>query len=44
MQNVKLSVKLIGSFIIVAGITLVVGFFGWRGVNRLSGHLEEVGG
>jgi len=44
MKNMKLSVKLIGSFLIVAVITLVVGFVGWNGARNLSGHLEEVGG
>ncbi|HSO20877.1 MAG TPA: MCP four helix bundle domain-containing protein, partial [Desulfosarcina sp.] len=43
MSNMKLSVKLIGSFVIVAVMTLVVGFVGWRGVNGLSDHLVEVG-
>ena len=42
-KNMKLSAKLISSFVIVAAITLVVGFVGWRGVNNLSHHLEEVG-
>jgi methyl-accepting chemotaxis protein len=43
MKNVKLSVKLIGSFVIVATITLVVGFIGWSSVKGLNEHLEEVG-
>ena len=41
-KNVKLSVKLIGSFVIVAVITLGVGFVGWQGARTLTGHLEEV--
>jgi methyl-accepting chemotaxis protein len=43
MKNMKLSVKLIGSFVIVAIITLVVGFVGWNGATSLGGHLEDVG-
>ncbi|MFH1985287.1 MAG: MCP four helix bundle domain-containing protein, partial [Pseudomonadota bacterium] len=43
MKNVKLSVKLIGSFVIVAVITLAVGFVGWQGVGALSQHLTEIG-
>lgn len=43
MKNLKLSVKLIGSFVIVALITLVVGFMGWRGAGKLGGHIEEIG-
>ncbi|MFH1981340.1 MAG: methyl-accepting chemotaxis protein [Pseudomonadota bacterium] len=43
MKNMKLSVKLIGSFVIVAAITLVVGFVGWNGVQSLSDHLVEIG-
>ncbi|WP_035244289.1 methyl-accepting chemotaxis protein [Desulfonatronovibrio hydrogenovorans] len=43
MKNIKLGVKLLGGFIAVALIVLVVGFFGWRGANNLSGHIEGVG-
>ncbi|MFO7715046.1 methyl-accepting chemotaxis protein, partial [Desulfosarcina sp.] len=42
-KNMKLSAKLIGSFVIVAVITLAVGFVGWRGVNGLSHHIVEIG-
>ena len=42
-KQLKLSTKLIGSFVIVALITLMVGFFGWRGVNKISLHLIEIG-
>jgi len=43
-KHLKLSTKLIGSFVIVALITLLVGFFGWRGVNTITYHLIEIGG
>ncbi len=43
MKNLKLGVKLMGGFIIVALIVLVVGFFGWRGANNLDGHVHEIG-
>ncbi|MFN2267203.1 MAG: MCP four helix bundle domain-containing protein [Desulfonatronovibrio sp.] len=43
MKNIKLGVKLLGGFIIVAMIVLIVGFFGWRGANNLTGHIEEIG-
>jgi len=43
MKNLKLGVKLIGGFSIVALITLIVGIIGWLGVNQLSGLLDEVG-
>ncbi|WP_045211121.1 methyl-accepting chemotaxis protein [Desulfonatronovibrio magnus] len=43
MKNIKLGVKLLGGFVIVALIVLIVGFFGWRGANSLSGHIEYVG-
>ncbi|MFW5730762.1 MAG: methyl-accepting chemotaxis protein [Desulfonatronovibrionaceae bacterium] len=43
MKNIKLGVKLLGGFIAVALIVLLVGFFGWRGANNLSGHIEEIG-
>ena len=33
MKNMKLSVKLIGGFGLVALITLIVGFIGWNGVS-----------
>lgn len=43
MKNVKLSVKLIGGFCVVALITLTVGFVGWRGATSIGAHLDEVG-
>jgi methyl-accepting chemotaxis protein len=43
MKNLKIGVKLLGGFIIVAAIVLVVGFFGLNGANKLEGHLVEVG-
>ncbi len=43
MKNMKLMVKLIGGFSIVALITLIIGFVGWRSVNNLDGNLREIG-
>lgn len=43
MKNVKLGVKLIGGFIVVALIVLVVGFFGWQGAQQLNSHVDEIG-
>lgn len=43
LKNMKLGVKMIGGFIIVAVIVLVVGFFGWNGSSRLHGHINEIG-
>ena len=43
MKNLRLGVKLMGGFGLVALIVLVVGFFGWRGANNLGGHVEEIG-
>ncbi|MBA4391995.1 MAG: chemotaxis protein [Desulfobacca sp.] len=34
MKNMRLSVKLIGGFAVVALITLIVGFVGWNGVSN----------
>jgi methyl-accepting chemotaxis protein len=42
MRNVKLSVKLVGGFLVVAFITLLVGFVGWRGVSQSDEALKEV--
>ncbi|MFW5784754.1 MAG: methyl-accepting chemotaxis protein [Chitinispirillaceae bacterium] len=42
-MNLKLSTKLIGSFVIVAGVTLAVGIVGWNGSASLRGYIEEVG-
>jgi len=41
-RKAKLSFKLIMGFVIVALVTLGVGFSGWLGVNRLAGHIHEV--
>ena len=43
MKNVKLGVKLIGGFSVVALIVLVVGIFGWTGAVQLNHHVEEIG-
>jgi len=43
-KGLGLGAKLKGGFILVAVLTLVVGFFGWRGINSLvnsSGQLEK---
>jgi len=42
MKNVKLMAKLIGGFSIVALITLVIGFVGWRGINNLDENRKEI--
>lgn len=43
MKNIKLSVKLICGFLIVAVITLMVGIVGWRGAVSLDERIHEVG-
>jgi len=43
MKNLKLGVKLIGGFSVVAAITLVVGLIGWWGVDKLDRDLTEIG-
>ena len=43
LKNIKLGVKLVGGFIIVAAIVLIVGFFGWNGSLKLDGHINEIG-
>ena len=43
MKNVKIGVKLIGGFVMVALIALVIGLVGLRGKNTLEGHLAEIG-
>jgi methyl-accepting chemotaxis protein len=42
MKNVKLMAKLIGGFSIVALITLIIGFVGWKSVNDLDENLLEI--
>jgi methyl-accepting chemotaxis protein len=43
MKNIKLSIKLISGFLIVAAITLMVGIVGWRGAVSLDHRIHEVG-
>ncbi len=43
MKNVKLSVKLVGGFLLVSAITLTLGLLGTFSINRLSGYLGNVG-
>lgn len=40
-SKLKLNVKLIGGFLIVAIITLIVGGIGFNGVTTIEGYLEE---
>jgi methyl-accepting chemotaxis protein len=42
-RKLSLRVKLIASFGIVAGVTLLVGAAGWISSGRIAGHLREVG-
>ncbi|MEW6386633.1 MAG: methyl-accepting chemotaxis protein [Thermodesulfobacteriota bacterium] len=44
MKNLKLSVKLVGGFIIVAVITLAVGLVGWMGISNSQKVAQEVKG
>ncbi|SMP47842.1 methyl-accepting chemotaxis protein [Desulfonatronum zhilinae] len=43
MKNIRLGVKLIGGFAVVALIVFIVGAFGWWEARNLTGHIEEVG-
>lgn len=43
MRKLKLSVKMIGAFAIVALITFFVGCVGWEGASKFQSHIEEVG-
>ncbi len=43
MKNIRLGVKLIGGFIVVALITLVVGVIGWQGARKLTTHITLIG-
>jgi methyl-accepting chemotaxis protein len=43
VKNLKLMVKLLGGFIVVALIVLAVGFFGYTGAVQLAGITHELG-
>ncbi len=43
MKNLRLGVKLIGGFILVAAIVLVVGIIGLNGAMQLSESIDEIG-
>ncbi len=42
LENVTLAKKLIGAFLIVAVITLIVGYAGFNGSDNLNGHIIEI--
>lgn len=42
MKNLKLTPKLIGSFLIVALLTAVIGFFGLSGISQLGDIIEDI--
>jgi methyl-accepting chemotaxis protein len=41
-KSMKLSTKLIGGFVVVAVITLIVGFIGWKGISDVFADLTEI--
>jgi len=43
MKNLKLGVKLIGGFVLVALIVVAVGVFGISGIVQVNGHIQEIG-
>jgi len=43
MKNMKLDVKLIGGFLMMALLITVGGFVGWYGISKVSNDLTEVG-
>jgi methyl-accepting chemotaxis protein len=43
MKNASIGVRLIGGYVLVALITLALGFIGWRGVGQMNQQLEAVG-
>jgi methyl-accepting chemotaxis protein len=42
MKNIKLSVRLIGGFVIVALITLAIGLVGWNAIHKLNRDVEDL--
>jgi len=42
MKNLKVALKLVGGFVIVAFIVLVVGYFGLNGATRLGGAITQI--
>jgi methyl-accepting chemotaxis protein len=42
LNMMKLSTKLIGGFVVVAVVTLIVGFFGWKGISNVYEDLTEI--
>ena len=43
LNRIRLRTKLLGSFAVIAGTTLLTGSIGWSVANMLSGHLVDVG-
>ena len=41
-KGIRLSVKLVGGFVIVALVTLAVGYLGWSGVSNMQSISEEL--
>jgi hypothetical protein len=42
LKDIKLTPKLIGSFLIVALLTAVIGFFGMTGISKLGDIIEDI--
>jgi methyl-accepting chemotaxis protein len=43
MKNIKLGTKLIGGFLITAMVALIIGLVGTYEINKLTGHIHEIG-
>jgi methyl-accepting chemotaxis protein len=43
MKNMKLDVKLVGGFLMMALLITVGGFVGWYGISQVSDNMKEVG-
>lgn len=43
MKNIKLGIKLVGAFMLVALIVLIVGAISWRGTSTLANNIHDIG-
>ncbi|MFW6312318.1 MAG: HAMP domain-containing methyl-accepting chemotaxis protein [Spirochaetota bacterium] len=43
LKNMKLGVKMLGGFIIVAAIVLALGVISWNGANQMNDAIDEIG-
>ena len=42
LKNLKVRTKILSGFALLVGISLIIGFFSYRGMKQIKGHLDDI--